>query len=162
MNIKRTIAGILTAAALFGALSGCGKKEGSPDAEPDVPFENVYTETAVPIELGDNSDGFAYANGRIYYNTREEREPIYGTVEGSPEKGLRVVVSKIMSCDMDGGDVRTEWEDDGTAEPDPNEPVSELVMLQQFGVDNAGNIWITVNYVHMDNTDAQNPIYEST
>jgi ABC-type glycerol-3-phosphate transport system substrate-binding protein len=35
-------------------------------------------------------------------------------------------------------------------------------MLQQFGVDNAGNIWITVNYVHMDNTDAQNPIYEST
>ncbi|MDR1328650.1 MAG: hypothetical protein LBK23_03535 [Oscillospiraceae bacterium] len=150
----------LTAAITLSALilSGCGEtaKSETPDASgvqsEKISFENVYTETELPIELDSLTDhGVKSAWGRVYFN---------GYVKQEPQQSSDVVQA-LISCDLTGGDVKTHWE------PPPEErtataAVKDETTLAAFDADAEGCVYLVLSHTHRDYTDERSAVYEST
>jgi hypothetical protein len=137
----------LAAALLLPLLAGCGDS-GNPSGadgggKPSTPgtsagggaFENVYRETALPIDLtSSGTQSFSIAGGRIYYDTHT---PYTFSSEAY------VDAPAIVSVDTDGGDMKTVWE-----MPAPEE--GGAAYLTSFAADDAGALWIIMGRMETD------------
>ncbi|MDR1329656.1 MAG: hypothetical protein LBK23_08660 [Oscillospiraceae bacterium] len=144
------------------ALTGCvgAAKPASSDAPgttsvqaEKIAFENVYTETPLPVEFHGYGNSMLCAGERIYYSTtlKSESEP-----DGTD---AATVTQRLMSCDLDGGDVKILWEQ--TA-PAGEETLLNNTLLPAFDADADGNLWLVISGSHTNEADPNDPVYENT
>ncbi|MDR1328653.1 MAG: extracellular solute-binding protein [Oscillospiraceae bacterium] len=153
-KFTRCIAALITLASL--ALTGCNgaPKPGDAGAVPGekIAFENVFTETPLLVELD-----------RVYYNgVKSAGDRVYVSgykAEPAAEGGE---YQTLISCKLDGSDVKTHWEQPPqTADDGETPPISDFAQISSFDADADGNLWLVINASHSDNTDPANPIYEN-
>ncbi|MDR1329615.1 MAG: extracellular solute-binding protein, partial [Oscillospiraceae bacterium] len=169
-KVTRCLAALITLVSL--ALAGCGKTT-NPGANPSgapgekIAFENVYTETPLPIELaGVNYNGVKSAGGRVYFNGYKlAPQPEAEADEDEKNQSYQPTVQTLISCDLTGGDVKTHWEQEPEAQTnvDFEAPVTvhDYVNIAAFDADADGGVYIALSVSHSDYTDELNPIYEN-
>ncbi|MDR1065128.1 MAG: extracellular solute-binding protein, partial [Oscillospiraceae bacterium] len=134
-------------------------------------FENVYTETPLPIELTRvNHNGVKSAGDRVYfsgYKTAPPAElPPVEDGEGAeiPRDLLQYLsfqpaIPALISCKLDGSDTKTHWEPPPQSAVDGG--VGEYTQLTAFDADADGNLWFAILTARSDDTDPADPIYEN-
>ncbi|MDR1064817.1 MAG: extracellular solute-binding protein [Oscillospiraceae bacterium] len=115
-----------------------------------IAFENVYTETPITIGLsGVSYRGLKSVGDRVYF---------YGNAHSDGD-AAGTVVQRIISCDIDGGNAKTHWEQ---AAVDTADGFWDGIRLSAFDADTEGNIWLVGLSARANGADPDDPVYEST
>ena len=148
----------MAAATLLGVVSGCKKKDNTPDAQatPDnraVKLEHAYTEHELGIDVGQSANNLVYSDGRLYFIR-------YASSDNRAADEVYESSTQIVSALLDGTDEKVHGEWKSVYDPFSDNRVRSESYPTAYGVAADGSIVVAERVYTSDETNPNDPIYE--